>query len=228
MIMNKLRYLFGILITILLFTSCVKEDTLGISKETNYPILTMTGDKLVIMDKGATYTEPGVSAKEGEKTVEVKITGTVDNTKGGIYRINYSAINVDGFSASIDRYVIVIDKVAVASAPDYSGAYERTFYGSPRSGTYSDWTKVNDWTYTVNDPGGTDSAGFLYDITVYLVDANHVVVPIQKDLHESGDKIYCTSTGSGVYPDAIEISTSKYIWSVKGVMYGTSPRTFEK
>jgi hypothetical protein len=224
--MNKLIYSIGILIILFLFTSCEKEDTLGLSKQTNYSVFTMVGDELIVMDKGATFADPGVSAKEGDADATVTITGTVDTSTGGIYKITYSAVNVDGYAASVARYVVVIDKAAVVGS-DHTGAFERTFYGSPRSGTYSDWTKVNDWTYLVNDPGGVDDADYEKgNLTVYLVDATHVVVPIQKN--ELGGTIFCTSTKGGSSPDAIVTNGTKYIWSVKGAGYGTNLRTFEK
>jgi len=227
--MNKLRYIIGILAVLFLFASCEKEDSLGLSKQTNYAVFTMTGDALMVIDKGSTFTDPGVTAKEGEADATVTIAGTVDAATAGIYKLTYSAVNVDGYSASVDRYVVVVDKAAVTGS-NLVGQYERTFYGKPRSGTFSDWTKVNDWTYTCKDPGGVNSGDYGFDMTVYLVDATHIVVPVQAN--PLGGMIYCTSTKAGDTPDVILIDTSlprhKYIWSVKGAGFGTNPRTFEK
>lgn len=224
--MNKLIYSISILIVLFLFSSCEKEDTLGISKQTNYSVFTMTGNELMIIDKGASFTDPGVTAKEGTADATVTVTGTVDATKAGIYKILYSAVNVDGFAASVARYVVVIDKAAVVGS-NLAGSYERTFYGSPKSGTYSDWTKVSDWEYLVQDPGGVDNADHEgVKLTVYLVDATHVVVPVQSS--SLGGTIFCSSTGAGTEPDMIVTNGSKYIWSVKGNGFGTNPRTFEK
>ena len=130
-----------------------------------------------------------------------------------------------GYGLIAFEHVNKIDKAAVAGT-DLTGQYERTFYGKPRSGTFSDWTKVNDWTYTVKDPGGVNSGDYGFDITVYLVDATHIVVPIQTN--PLGGTIFCSSTKGGVAPDAIEHTGVKYIWSVKGAGFGTNPRTFEK
>ena len=223
--MNKIIYSIGILLVLSLFTACEKEDTLGLSKQTNYVVLTMAGDELIIVDKGAAFTDPGVTGKEGDEVAEVVVTGSVDVSTGGIYKLTYTSINVDGYPASVERYVVVIDKAAVAGT-DLTGQYERTFYGSPRSGTFSDWTKVNDWTYTVKDPGGVNSGDYGFNITVYLVDATHIVVPIQTN--PLGGTIFCSSTKGGVVPDVIEHTGVKYIWSVKGAGFGTNPRTFEK
>jgi len=224
--MNKIIYSIGILLVLFLFAGCEKEDTLGLSKQTNYVVLTMAGDELMFVDKGAAFTDPGVTGTEAGEAAEVVVTGTVDTSTGGIYILTYTSINVDGYPASLVRYVVVIDKVAAATV-DLAGQYERTYYGGPKEGTYSDWTKVEDWKYTVNDPGGVDNADHdAINLTIYLVDATHFVVPIQEN--PLGGTIFCSSTKGGVVPDVIEHTGLKYLWSVKGAGFGTNLRTLEK
>ena len=224
--MKKINYIIGILLLVVLCISCDK-DSENISFQTDYPVLTMTGDALIVINKGDDYSEPGIVAMIGEEETEVVTVGSVDANIPNIYKIDYSAVNADGFSAFATRYVIVMDPGTTAGN-DFTGTYERTFYGSPRSGTYSDWVLTSTpGVYTVNDVGGVDNPDYEYDVTVYNVTGNMVVFPVQPS--DLGGTIFASSTGGGTIPDLIEMSNEGvYIWSVKGAGYGTNPRTFER
>ena len=218
--------MIGISLLAVFFTACDK-DTEDISFVTNYPVLTMAGDALTIINKGDAYTDPGVTSMIGEEVGEVTVTGSANASEGGIYKIDYTSTNADGFSAVATRYVIVMDLASI-SGNDFTGTYERTFYGSPKSGTFSDWSSTNQpGVYSVKDVGGVDGADYEYSVTVYNVKDNYFVMPIQANA--LGGTIFASSTIGGSIPDLIEMSASGvYIWSVKGSGYGTNPRTFEK
>ena len=224
--MKKINYIIGIFLLAMLSTACDK-DSEGISFQTDYPVLTMTGDALIVINKGDAYTEPGIVAMIGDEETEITTVGSVDPNTPNIYKIDYSAVNADGFSASATRYVIVMDP-ATTAGNDFTGTYERTFYGSPRSGTFSDWELTSTpGVYTVTDVGGVDAAYYEYDLTVYNVTGNFVVFPVQAN--DIGGTIFASSTGGCTIPDLIEMSNDGvYTWSVKGAGYGTNPRTFER
>ena len=223
--MKRLLYI-PIFLLITLFTSCDDNETEGISRITYYPILTMSGDEIVVLNIGDTYTEAGASAKTGEDEVEVIVDGTVNTAEAGIYAIEYSAFNEDGFSAVALRQVIVQDLASIAGT-DLSGTYKRTYYGGPKNGGYSEWV-AGDVTgvYKVNDVGGVDGEGYEYDLSVYQVAADKFVMPVQPN--EIGGTIFASSTAGGSSPDVIDMTATGYIWSVKGSGYGANPRTFEK
>jgi len=224
--MKKIYCIIGTFLLIVLLSACDK-DSEGISFRTDYPVLTMTGEALIVINKGDAYTEPGIVAMIGEEETDVTVVGSVDPNTPNIYKIDYSAVNADGYSASVTRYVIVMDP-ATTAGNDFTGTYERTFYGSPRSGTFSEWVLTSEpGVYKVNDVGGVDASDYEYDVTVYNVTGNFVVFPVQDN--PFGGTIFASSTGAGSTPDLVEMSNDGvYIWSVKGAGYGTNPRTFER
>ncbi|MDR2927494.1 MAG: DUF5011 domain-containing protein [Cytophagaceae bacterium] len=118
--MKVYKYILGLSLSLLLFASCEKESE-GVSRLTTYATLEMEGANLMLIQINSAYTEPGVSAFEGETEVPVVITGTVDTATKGVYVIQYSAKNSDGFSASTTRMVAVVAKMPTT---DLSGEYE--------------------------------------------------------------------------------------------------------
>ena len=102
-----LLFSLSFMLTVFL-TSCKKETTDSISKVTVYPKFTMTGNQYISIVKGEAYTEPGVTAKEGEADLEVTPNGTVDVNTVGVYDIVYTAVNKDGFEGSVTRTVAVL------------------------------------------------------------------------------------------------------------------------
>jgi len=95
--------------------SCDTKDTEGVSKVTNYPIITVLGDETVFVPLGGTFTDPGVVAMEGSNEIETtssaagKYRGatSLDTNIMDEYVITYSATNVDGFKGTASRKVIV-------------------------------------------------------------------------------------------------------------------------
>ncbi|WP_461641730.1 immunoglobulin-like domain-containing protein [Labilibaculum euxinus] len=224
--MKRLLYIPIFLLFITLFSACDDKETEGISRVTFFPILTMSGDEIIVLNVGDTYTEAGVTATTGENEIDVTIDGNVNATVPGIYQINYVAFNEDGFSATALRQVIVQDLASIAGT-DFTGTYKRTFYGTPKNGGFSEWVAGDvAGLYKVNDVGGVDGAGYEYDLTVYQVAADKFVMPVQPN--EIGGTIFASSTAGGSSPDVIDMTATGYIWSVKGAGYGTNPRTFEK
>lgn len=114
-------------------TSC--EDSVeDLSKVTYFAELNLKGDDFVKISLGETYTEPGYEATEnGEDISErVKVSGSVNSTTPGFYNLVYSVANVDGFSVSKTRQVMVVDPDHFASA--YQGESQtstRHYTGAP-------------------------------------------------------------------------------------------------
>lgn len=150
-----------------LFTSCEKEDTGGVSKETTYASFTMEGDEFMSIIVGGSYTEPGVTAKEGDTDLEVKISGTVDPTKVGAYDLVYSAVNKDGFPGSVTRKVIVLPS---ADNADISGKYK---YAT--SAVVATIVKLAPGFYSVDNVWGPN------DIGAYIItsDGENLLLPLR-------------------------------------------------
>jgi hypothetical protein len=142
--MKKYIAIFGLVIFGLTFSSCDKEPsfnypegTVGISKVTIYPTLELKGTKRIILAKGATFTDPGVTALEGTNALTPVVTGLPDMATAGLYTVKYVATNRDGYTASITRQVLVYDPASSAAANDLSGRYARNTNGS-----VAVWTKL--------------------------------------------------------------------------------------
>lgn len=129
-------------------TSC-DDSTEDLSKVTYFAELNLKGDDFVKLSLGETYTEPGYEATEnGEDISErVKVSGSVNSATPGFYNLVYSVANVDGFSVSKTRQVMVVDPDHFASA--YQGesqAGTRHYTGAPIL-----ITENEDGTYLIDD-----------------------------------------------------------------------------
>ena len=109
--MKKIIYSLAACMIAFLFTACGEETSQDTSKVTYFVNFEIQGDPIMQVPKGTPYIEPGVIATEGSNDISssIETTGTVNTEKIGVYTIHYSAINVDGFSKSTKRTVIVYD-----------------------------------------------------------------------------------------------------------------------
>lgn len=76
----------------------------------NPTIIHLNGSKNITLKVGEKYEEPGYSAIdyiEGDLTSKVTISGNVNTSKTGIYRLIYSVVNSDGVTTSEARVVTV-------------------------------------------------------------------------------------------------------------------------
>ena len=150
--MKKFIPLFYSLLAIL-FVACNKdeihntEDQVGISRVTHFPVLTLNGDRYMTIEEGGTFTDPGIKATEGGADIPYTTDGSVNTGEVGVYDLTYSAVNKDGFPASLTRTVIVYSTETSGAANDLSGTYIRT------NGVSSTWTKIAPGVYTVFNPG---------------------------------------------------------------------------
>lgn len=102
------------------FTSCNDdEDQLTDSRLTYYVNLELQGDEMMIVPLGTTFTDPGVKAtlagQDCQDRVEITGANDVNVNAVGFYDIEYSAVNDDGFSASVSRTVVVYDPTVTAT-----------------------------------------------------------------------------------------------------------------
>ncbi len=213
------KYSIFIFTFFIFLASCKKDkiistaDQVGISKVTYFPILTMKGDNIIVIEKGASFTDPGVTAKAGESDVPVISTGTVNASSSGVYTINYSATNKDGFSASIRRTVAVYSTEADAAAHDLSGNYARTSNGS-----IVNWSKIGPGVYKVFNPGGAPGT----NLTVIVFNPTGYKIFIPQQLASDGSE---TSSANESYTNS---NPAQFSWKVINPGYGTGQRTFIK
>lgn len=169
-----------ILFLVPLFFSCNKEninntkDKVGISKVTYYANITLTGNSVVSIIKGESFTDPGVKAEAGGQDIPVTTSGSVDNNTVGIYSLTYSATNADGFSSSATRTVIVIPSAEMAGV-DLSGTYTSVPVGAtPGPAMIS---KVAPGAYYTTNVWG--NSGAVIPAYFICVDGSTITVPLQ-------------------------------------------------
>lgn len=208
-----------IIITTLLFagaffTSCDSDHdtTGGVSKITSYPVVTINGDPLVVINQGSTYEDEGAIALAGETELDVVSEGSVNTAVPGVYSINYSAENSDGFTSGQTRTIIVLS--STPSTVNLEGTFFRT--GNPNQ-----IVRISDRVYTANNAGGVASSpandpNFLF-VTFYAYDDTHLYIPLQK-------------TPSGISVESISgtiVSNDNFKWVLAASsFYGTAERNF--
>lgn len=113
-------------------TSCNdSKDELTDSRLTYYVKLDMQGDAFVQVPIGSTYTDAGCTATMNGEDATSRIITTgldaIDTNTAGLYTVTYSAVNADGFPASVSRTVAVCDPTITT---DISGTW------TTQTGTY--------------------------------------------------------------------------------------------
>jgi hypothetical protein len=203
-----------------LCSSCNKDEInntdshVGRSGVTVYAKVSLNGPLYMTVPLNSNFTDPGIVAKEGTETISYTTQGTVNTSVAGVYQLTYTALNKDGFPASVVRWVAVYSTDASAAGNDLSGTYLRA-----ATGENSYWTKLAPGVYKVVNPGGAASGEGLIVIVF-----NPTGFTIKAPLQRSNDG-NLSSTSNEVYTSA---STTKYSWVFNSPLYGTSLRTFVK
>ena len=215
----KVKSILFFLIALVMISACNKKDnfnypdgTVGISSIIYYPVISISGSRLIIVQPGNTYTDPGASATLNGKVVTYKTVGAVTTTPG-VYVIQYIASNAQNYTATDWRTVVVIG--ADVAGNDFSGTYLRS-----SNGVTSTWTKTANGVYSVENPGGAASGVGLKVIAVNYQGSSKISIPQQ-----ISPDFGLVSSGSELYTATAPI---KYQWIFHASGYGTSARTFVK
>ena len=176
--MNMKKILFNILICsgLLALASCEKKVTTeDPSTVTYYVVYEMVGDETMLVPLNSSFTDPGVLATENGVDVNDHVVKTITAADGsvvnsiptnapGLFTINYSAVNSDGFSASTERTVIVYDPSVTATiAGNYITDTDNSVYnGSP----FSAWAAARGWNNSASTSFTEIAPGFFscYDL----------------------------------------------------------------
>jgi hypothetical protein len=212
MMKRQLKYI-AIVFVAFLWSCEITKDTEGISRITYYPLITLKGQQWNTVAQGSTFTDPGVTALEGDTQIEVKVSGSVNTAVPGVYTIQYDAVNKDGYPATEYRYVGVIAP-AVAGI-DITGSYKR----NAGAGGISKVTKISNNLFYADNVGGVAAADINPGLGVYFYfyDVGKLGVPYQLT---PGNAFDCTN-------ESIIVGVS-YSWVVVNSGYGTALRTFVK
>lgn len=119
--MKKSILFLMLMIGVTLFVGCEKT-TYDESDITYYVAFDMAGEAVMMAPVGTGFTDPGVTASEAgvDVTADMVVEGSINPDEVGQYIINYSAVNVDGFSSSVTRTVYIYDP---AVTTDIAGKY---------------------------------------------------------------------------------------------------------
>lgn len=182
----------------LVMVSCSDSTTENLSAVTYYPTFNVSGDDVIFIPKGETYTDPGVTVTEGDTEIEFEtsITGlyrngsTLDTNVPDVYQVTYSATNVDGFSGTAGRTVIVYEDGDLINS--IAGLYTSTVVRNGATGAqYTNMEYVLVWSNPDGTYGISDGIGGYYDlgrsygpgyaapavITANSIPANDFVIP---------------------------------------------------
>jgi hypothetical protein len=216
----RIKIFVSIILSIGLLSACNKKDdfnypegTVGKSRITYFPILTLKGESVMTIPTGGTYTDPGAIAKEGANDIPYTTSGTVNTNTPGVYTVTYTAVNKDGFSSSVRRTVAVYTTDAGAAAQDLSGNYVRA-----ATGAVAVWTKIAPGVYSVLNPGGAVGNG-LVAITFNPTGYTFFIPP---QITNDGNT---TSSSNEVYTPG---PPTTYTIKIINPGFGTGIRTFTK
>ncbi len=159
-----------LLFTGALFVSCEEDTTAGVSRVTNYPLITVLGDEVIFVPQGTPFNDPGAIATEGGVEIPFVVTAegtyrggtTLDTNVADEYKVRYTATNADGFSISGVRTVIVyktgnlVDSIegVYVSTVRRNGSLLNPAQGSSVNMEYVYIWKNTDGTYGVSDAFG--------------------------------------------------------------------------
>jgi Domain of unknown function (DUF5011) len=217
---------FCLLLSIVLLQACSKEptydetdDMVGSSKVVYFATVAIKGERLMIIDQGSTFTDPGVTAELNGQPVPAPTSGTVNVNVPGVYVLEYTASNPEGFTASDWRTVVVMSTSAQVTNNNFAGTYVRD------NGVKVFWTKTGRGVYTVDNPGGAGvGVGFL--VTLVNYEGNKIAIPQQLAFDPSISGLNTVSSASEVYnASAVPVSV-KYAFLAGG--YGSQVRNFTK
>jgi hypothetical protein len=200
-LINKI--LFALLLPVLIISGCKKDTTANVSKavKVSFPEITLNGSSLVVITTGASYTDAGAKLKDditGAITNIQPTSNNINTAQPGLYSVNYSASNANGFEASATRLVAV---TSVTSAVNRTGTYLRT-----ATGINCFIAKVTEGVYTLKNPAGFSGSP---NTTVYTC-------PPQPSDQGTFSVININFTATGV------------TWNVVNPGFGTQQRIFVK
>lgn len=213
MFQNKILTTITVL-SLLVSTSCKKEDTKDVSTTLRVPVLELQGDEFMSVAVGATFTEPGAkyTGEDGSTVTLQPSANTVNTAVPGLYEVTYSQKSSSGIFESEAKRLVA---VAYQEDPvDYSGTYVRT-----TTGVAATVTRLAPGFYRVQNPGGASGHGAAI---VYFIETalNQFAGPPQTE--ES------LGVGEIEIVDIVFTPTGASWRIINNQYYGTGTRTFVK
>jgi len=172
---NRFYLIIALFTTLSLVSSCTDHlDSEGVSRITNYAVITLNDPDDQFVLAGSNYAEPGAIATENGSNIDLNIkyqgtyfsssvSTTLDTSQPDVYTAIYSATNKDGFPGSKTRHLYVAGKGDLVNSIE--GIYTSTVV---RNGTAS--AQYQDMEYVIIKKTGantyelSDAIGGYYDL----------------------------------------------------------------
>ncbi len=123
--MKKIKYILSMIAAVVFITTgCTKKVTTEDNSTLEYFVAyDLVGGNLLKIEVGDVFVDPGfVATEQGQDvTNKVTVTGSVDGLTVGLYTLNYSATNKNGYKSAATRTIIIYDPAAPAT--DIGGNY---------------------------------------------------------------------------------------------------------
>ncbi|MDD3901758.1 MAG: DUF5012 domain-containing protein [Dysgonamonadaceae bacterium] len=144
-------YKYSLMLISILFLFACEKETEGISRVTFYTDLQLEGSAEMSVKQGQTFVEPGYIAIENDEDVtdKVQVNGTVNTNTPGAYQLSYVATNLDGFTKTVNRLVIVVP--AEVSNVDVTGTYKGQRVGRAESADACVITSLSNGAFKATD-----------------------------------------------------------------------------
>ena len=95
------------------YENVTRTRTVKVVEKIDDTVIYLHGAQNIYLEIGEKYIEPGCSASDSidqDLTSQVKISGTVNSNKPGVYKITYSVVNSRNETTTVTRNVIVVEK----------------------------------------------------------------------------------------------------------------------
>jgi hypothetical protein len=174
----KIKSIFALLVVTLLFSGCAKDKNEP-SKVTFWPILTVTGDKLVIITEGDVYTDAGAVATSNGVPIDVKVTNQVDASTAGVYPVKYEAFNDDGIPAIDSRTIIVLPAATTLIDGDHIvGDFTLSAPARPSPVPSMSVTKLATGLYKISNIYGSNGSNSVIQVPAFVYTTDGLVYNI--------------------------------------------------
>jgi hypothetical protein len=156
--MKKIKNILVMIAVLATVTACDRDfesDNIAVGT-IRFPAIQLTGDEVVIVNQGGTYSDAGATASLGPEdiTSKLEMSTDLDLTSPGVYTVDYSVTNVNELEQETtvtEQRIIVVAPSNPNTAVDLSGTYHRA--QATGVGVVT-WTKVAPGLYINDNVGG--------------------------------------------------------------------------
>jgi len=172
-----------------------RSDWMNIVRDDEKPVVTITGEEIINLYVGDTYTEQGATATDNyDKTVTVAISGEVSTSTIGTYLVAYDATDEAGNNAEQKTRTVNISARPISGGGGAVPLYYITHFAGLAGGAVEPTGTAGTSTATTTGLVLGEST-FVFTINLRVGSRGVDVVELQKRLRAEGFFTYPTDTG---------------------------------